>query len=163
MLRPPPAIPGHLARQILFEGRAGGLPGHLPCQAAADQRARESQESAGGCAAGGVRRAGDGGHQCAPNHEAVAGPAARGCRRQSAEGRLRHRQRSGRASVAGKRAELRAPGAAEAHPPLQRHHLRFRAGWGRVWLCDVDSPHFTMKHLYMGCSRATSSELLSVL
>ena len=33
----------------------------------------------------------------------------------------------------------------------------------RVWLCDVDSPHFTMKHLYMGCSRATSSELLSVL
>ena len=34
---------------------------------------------------------------------------------------------------------------------------------GRVWLCDVDSPHFTMKHLYMGCSRATSSELLSVL
>ena len=34
---------------------------------------------------------------------------------------------------------------------------------GRVWLCDVDSPHFTMKHFYMGCSRATSSELLSVL
>ena len=34
---------------------------------------------------------------------------------------------------------------------------------GRVWLCDVESPHFTMKHLYMGCSRATSSELLSVL
>ena len=34
---------------------------------------------------------------------------------------------------------------------------------GRVWLCDVGSPHFTMKHLYMGCSRATSSELLSVL
>ena len=56
------------------------------------------------------------------------GPAARGRRRQSAEGRLRHRQRSGRASHAGKRAELRAPGAAEAHPPLQRHHLRFRAG-----------------------------------
>ena len=128
MLRPPPAIPGHLARQILFEGRAGGLPGHLPCQATADQRARESQESTGGCAAGGVRRAGDGGHQCAPNHEGVVGPAARGRRRQSAEGRLRHRQRSGRASVAGKRAELRAPGAAEAHPPLQRHHLRFRAG-----------------------------------
>ena len=49
-------------------------------------------------------------------------------RRQSAEGRLRHRQRSGRTSHAGKRAELRAPGAAEAHPPLQRHHLRFRAG-----------------------------------
>ena len=34
---------------------------------------------------------------------------------------------------------------------------------GRVWLCDVESPHVTMKHLYMGCSRATSSELLSVL
>ena len=61
-------------------------------------------------------------------NEGVAGPAARGRRRQSAEGRLRHRQRSGRASRAGKRAELRAPGAAEAHPPLQRHHLRFCAG-----------------------------------
>ena len=34
---------------------------------------------------------------------------------------------------------------------------------GRVWLYDVESPHFTLKHLYMGCSRATSSELLSVL
>ena len=110
------------------EGRAGGLPGHLPRQATADQRARESQASAGGCAAGAVRRAGDGGNQCAPNHEGVAGPAACGRWRQSAEGRLRHRQRSGRASHAGKRAELRAPGAAEAHPPLQRHHLRFRAG-----------------------------------
>ena len=110
------------------EGRAGGLPGHLPRQATADQRARESQASAGGCAAGAVRRAGDGGHQCPPNHEGLAGPAARGRRRQGAEGRLRHRQRSGRASHAGKRAELRAPGAAEAHPPLQRHHLRFRAG-----------------------------------
>ena len=159
-LREAVQMPGSASR-----GGARGLSGHLPCQATADQRARESQESAGGCAAGGVRRAGDGGHQCAPNHEGVAGPATRGRRRQSAEGRLRHRQRSGRASVAGKRAELRAPGAAEAHPPLQRHHLRFRAGPdppGRVWLCDVDSPHFTLKHLYMGCSRATSSELLSV-
>ena len=34
---------------------------------------------------------------------------------------------------------------------------------GRVWLYDVESLHFTLKHLYMGCSRATSSELLSVL
>ena len=40
------------------EGRTGGLPGHIPRQATADQRARESQASAGGCAAGGVRRAG---------------------------------------------------------------------------------------------------------
>ena len=66
--------------------------------------------------AGAVRRAGDGRHQCAPNHEGLAGPAARRRRRQSAEGRLRHRQRSGRASHAGKRAELRASGATEAHP-----------------------------------------------
>ena len=35
--------------------------------------------------------------------------------------------------------------------------------WGRMWLCDVESPHFSIKHLYMGCSRTTSSELLSVL
>ena len=34
---------------------------------------------------------------------------------------------------------------------------------GRVWLYDVESPHFSIKHLYMGCSRATNSELLSVL
>ncbi|OLP75413.1 hypothetical protein AK812_SmicGene44789 [Symbiodinium microadriaticum] len=33
---------------------------------------------------------------------------------------------------------------------------------GRVWLYDVESPRFTLKHLYMGCSRATNSELLSV-
>ena len=117
-----------MARQRFPRRGEPEVPGHLPRQATADQRARESQASAGGCAAGAVRRAGDGGHQCAPNHEGVAGPAARGRRRQSAEGRLRHRQRSGRASHAGKRAELRAPGAAEAHPPLQRHHLRFRAG-----------------------------------
>ena len=31
---------------------------------------------------------------------------------------------------------------------------------GRVGLYDVESPHFTLKHLYMGCSRATNSELL---
>ena len=34
---------------------------------------------------------------------------------------------------------------------------------GRVWLYDVESPHFTLKHLYMGWFRATNSELLSVL
>ena len=34
---------------------------------------------------------------------------------------------------------------------------------GRVFLCDTESPHFTLKHLYVGTSRATSSELLSVL
>ena len=34
---------------------------------------------------------------------------------------------------------------------------------GRVWLCDADNPHFSVKHLYVGASRATSAELLSVL
>ena len=34
---------------------------------------------------------------------------------------------------------------------------------GRVFLCDTESPHFTLKHLYVGSSRATSSGLLSVL
>ena len=34
---------------------------------------------------------------------------------------------------------------------------------GRVFLCDTESPHFTLKHVYVGSSRATSSELLSVL
>ena len=33
---------------------------------------------------------------------------------------------------------------------------------GRVWLCDADNPHFSVKHLYVGASRATSAELLSV-
>ena len=34
---------------------------------------------------------------------------------------------------------------------------------GRVYLCDADNPHFSVKHLYVGASRATSAELLSVL
>ena len=34
---------------------------------------------------------------------------------------------------------------------------------GRVWLCDTLNPHFSVKHLYVGASRATSAELLSVL
>ena len=34
---------------------------------------------------------------------------------------------------------------------------------GRVWLCDVDSPHFTMKHLYMGCSPAPHTRHLQGL
>ena len=34
---------------------------------------------------------------------------------------------------------------------------------GRVFLCGTESPHFTLRHLYVGTSRATSSELLSVL
>ena len=33
---------------------------------------------------------------------------------------------------------------------------------GRVWLCDADNPHFSVKHLYIGASRATSAELVSV-
>ena len=33
---------------------------------------------------------------------------------------------------------------------------------GRVWLCDADNPHFSVKHLYVGASRATSAELVSV-
>ena len=34
---------------------------------------------------------------------------------------------------------------------------------GRVWLCDAENPHFSVKHLYVGASRATSAELLSVI
>ena len=34
---------------------------------------------------------------------------------------------------------------------------------GRVHLCDTTSPHFELRHLYVGASRATSAELLSVL
>ena len=34
---------------------------------------------------------------------------------------------------------------------------------GRVWLCDADNPHFSVKHLYVGASRCTGAELLSVL
>ena len=34
---------------------------------------------------------------------------------------------------------------------------------GRVWLCDADNPHFSVKHLYVGASRCTRAELLSVL
>ena len=34
---------------------------------------------------------------------------------------------------------------------------------GRVWLMDAGTQHFNLRHLYVGASRATSSELLSVL
>ena len=34
---------------------------------------------------------------------------------------------------------------------------------GRVWLLDAGTQHFNLRHLYVGASRATSSELLSVL
>ena len=34
---------------------------------------------------------------------------------------------------------------------------------GRVWLMDTGTQHFNVRHLYVGASRATSSELLSVL
>ncbi|CAE7220298.1 unnamed protein product [Symbiodinium natans] len=34
---------------------------------------------------------------------------------------------------------------------------------GRVWLCDVENPHLSVKHLYVGVSRATGAELLSVI
>ena len=30
---------------------------------------------------------------------------------------------------------------------------------GRVFLCDTESPHFTLRHLYVGTSRASSSWL----
>ena len=88
----------------------------------------KSQASAGGCAAGEYAGPETAGTNAPQTMRVWPGLRLVGRRRQSAEGRLRDRQRSGRASVAGKRAELRAPGAAEAHPPLQRHHLRFRAG-----------------------------------
>ncbi|CAE7240346.1 unnamed protein product [Symbiodinium natans] len=34
---------------------------------------------------------------------------------------------------------------------------------GHVWLCDAGTQHFNLRHLYVGASRATSSELLAVL
>ncbi|CAE7450514.1 unnamed protein product, partial [Symbiodinium necroappetens] len=34
---------------------------------------------------------------------------------------------------------------------------------GRVWLLDCGTQHFNLRHLYVGASKATSSELLSVL
>ena len=34
---------------------------------------------------------------------------------------------------------------------------------GRVWLLDCGTQHFNLRHLYVGASRATSSELLAVL
>ena len=33
---------------------------------------------------------------------------------------------------------------------------------GRVWLLDAGTQHFNLRHLHVGASRATSSELLSV-
>ena len=54
------------------------------------------------------------------------------------------------------------------HAPLPRHHLRHASCQGltlrgRVWLCDTLNPHFSVMHLYVGASRCTGAELLSVL
>ena len=61
---------------------------------------------------------------------------------------------------------LHPRGAPAPHSALPRHHLRSCQGLtlqGRVHLCDTSSPHFELRHLYVGASRATSAELLSVL
>ena len=42
---------------------------------------------------------------------------------------------------------LRGRGAAETHSALQRDYVCFSSGLdpeGRVWLYDVESPHFTL-------------------
>ena len=54
------------------------------------------------------------------------------------------------------------PGAAAGHPAEPRSYLRQLPGatlHNRVRL-DLESCHLTLRHLYVGASRATSSELL---
>ena len=129
---------------------------------AADQRPEEPPAGATRCPGAAVRGSRRGADECAADHEGVARVAAHRSRRQGAEGHLCDGgSGGGGCGPAGERPILRGAGAAEAHSALQRHHLRFGAG------LDPEREglvvRFTLKHLYMGCSRATSSELLSVL
>ena len=73
--------------------------------------------------------------------------------------------RSGRSGAVfvGRRPELLGSGAAPLHAAVPRDHLRQLVGAHAAgWLCDADNPHFSVKHLYVGASRATSAELVSV-
>ena len=71
--------------------------------------------------------------------------------------------RSGRSGAVfvGRRPELLGSGAAPCHAITYASLLGLTLR-GRVWLCDADNPHFSVKHLYVGASRATSAELVSV-
>ena len=110
--------------------------------------------------------AGDGGHQCAPNHESGTGVRLVGAGGKVQKGVFVT------VSEVGERVTLESGQSFEPRELLKHTRLCSAITYasvqgltlrGRIWLCDVDSPHRTMKHLYMGCSRATSSELLSVL
>ena len=83
----------------------------------------------------------------APQTLVGAGGKAQGLLRRRGGGGPRRRQaRHGRA--------LQPRGATAPHAAARA---------SRVHLCDTSSPHFELRHLYVGASRATSAELLSVL
>ena len=108
-------------------GRPG--PRHLPCEAAADQRAGEPQARARRCSGLAVRGSRHGADECAADHEGLAGAAIDWGRRQGAEGHLPDRgSRGGGRRLPGERPVLRGAGAAEAHSALQRHQLRLGSG-----------------------------------
>ena len=96
-------------------------------------------------------------------HAGVAGaPADRG-RWEDSQGRLCGRYRGGaRARQAGQRAAAEAAGAAARHKAQpRRHRCQGLTLQGRVRL-DLGSVHLSLRHLYVGASRATSSDLLEV-
>ena len=81
-----------------------------------------------GCAAAGAPGAGARGHQPAADDARVARAEARGRGGQGAQGLLRDCAGGGGADLAGRRAELRARGAAAAHAALPRGHVRLLPG-----------------------------------
>ena len=104
---------------------------------------------------------------CAPKqpaeHVGVAGAAPHWGRRKDTQGRLCGRGGSGAGrSEAGQRHAAEEPGAAVATRPSHAvtcASCQTLTLHNRVRL-DLESCHLTLRHLYVGASRATSSELL---
>ena len=127
-------------RRFPRRGGARREPGHLPCQAAADQRAGEPQARARRCSGGAVRGPRRGADECAADHEGLAGAAVDRGRRQGAEGHLPDRgSRGGRRRPPGERAMLRGPRAAEAHSALQRDYSEIRPCKVGIPTCTSDA------------------------
>ena len=110
------------------------------------------------CLGGAVRGPRRGADECAADHEGLAGAAIDRGRRQGAEGHLPDRGSRGGDLVRLENGQCFAGQELLKHTRLcsaityaSVQGLTLR---GRVWLYDVESPHFSIKHLYMGCSRA---------
>ena len=161
----PPRGPPGGPREVPEEGRGGREPRDLARPPHQDQR--EGQPAPGPArnrhARVHARRPGD--HQHAPNHAGLARPQAH--RRRVTKGIYVHVAEANQDKITLDGGDTFTHAALLRHTRLC-HAITYASCQGltleaRVFLCDTESPHFTVKDLYVGASRATASGLLSVL